>query len=488
MKDGADFPSNADYPADTLGMSEEQMRRLGHQVVDLIVDRLASRNSEPVIETGTFSDLAERLGGEIPLQPGDPDAALETLASVALAHQQHSDHPRYFARVPGPSSFAAVLGEWLASGFNSIAASWVGGSGPATLELIVTDWLGQLMGMPKGTEGVLVSGGSMANLTAMATARNCLGPGVVYLSDQTHSSIKRALHAMGLEPESVRVLPTDSQFRMSMQTLHDAILEDQRHGRTPIMVVASAGTTNTGAVDPLAEIAETCARHGMWFHVDGAYGAPATISPPGQSALSGIEKADSLVLDPHKWLFQPYDVGCVLVRRPGALANTFSMTPEYLRDVQGEDDEVDFRDRGLELTRRSRAAKLWMTIQTYGLDRIRDAISTSMSLADYAEKAIRSRDSFELVTPSQLGIVTFALRGCDDHAERAKQLSEDGFATLSSTTLKGRCVLRLCIINPLTTRADIDGTLDRLHQLETGDRFQSDSADTAASVAPTIGI
>ena len=284
---------------------------------------------------------------------------------------QHGDHPRYFARVPGPSSFAGVLGDWLGTGFNAIAASWKGGSGPATVELVVLDWLRALLGMPEGTEGVLASGGSLANVTALATARAVDGPGVAYLSDQTHSSIGRGLVALGFAPGDVRMVPTDDAMRMPVAAVAAAIAEDRAAGRRPGFVVASAGTTNTGAVDPLHPLADLCAEQGLWFHVDGAYGAPAALCEPGRRVLAGIERADSLVLDPHKWLFQPYDVGCLLVRRPGALDRAFHMTPEYLLDVAGIVAEVDFRNRSLELSRRSRALKLWLTFHTYGLERIR---------------------------------------------------------------------------------------------------------------------
>lgn len=446
-------------------MTADEMKLLGYRVVDLVVNRLAARNSEPSILTGTPTDLRDVLGGPLPENAGDPEAALNLLADVALAHQQHGDHPRYFARVPGPSSFGAVLGEWLASGFNTIAASWGGGSGPATLELVVVDWLRQLMGFPEETEGVLVSGGSMANLTAMAVARKVCGEGAIYLSDQTHSSIMRGLDAMGISRDRIRVLTSDDKFRMPMDALQTAIREDREQRIHPMMVVGSAGTTNTGSVDPLHDIADICSANDMWFHIDGAYGAPAALTLTGKETLSGIERADSLVLDPHKWMFQPYDVGCTLVRRPGALSQTFSMTPEYLRDVKGSRGEVDFRDRSLELTRRSRAAKLWMTFRTYGVSRMREAIARSISLAEYAEHRIcEQHDTWELVTPAQLGILTFALKQADgrEHASRAMRLADSGFAVVSSTCLKGKDVLRLCVINPLTTESDIEQTLDRL--------------------------
>jgi glutamate/tyrosine decarboxylase-like PLP-dependent enzyme len=358
------------------------MRRLGYAVVDLVVERHRNRHREPVVIAGTPSELLAQLGGPIPNEPGDVDSAIAQLFRIALAHQQHGDHPRYFARVPGPSSFAAVLGDWLATGFNTIAASWSGGAGPSAVELIVVDWLRQLTGLPDGTEGVLVSGGSLANLTAIAAARAVCGPGVAYLTDQTHSCVVRDLRALGFAEDQVRVLPSDDACRMDVSDLRRAVETDRAQGRRPMLVIASAGTTNTGAVDPLPELADLCSQHDVWFHIDGAYGAPAAMTPQGRAVLAGMERADSLVVDPHKWLFQPYDVGCVLVRRPGALERAFTMNPEYLRDVLAADTgEVDFRNRSLELTRRSRAIKLWLTFRVYGRQRIQAAVQRGIERA-----------------------------------------------------------------------------------------------------------
>jgi aromatic-L-amino-acid/L-tryptophan decarboxylase len=450
-------------------MSADEMRRFGYAVVDRVVDRHCDRHREPAILNGSPDELRQRLGGPVPTEPGDIDQALALLADVALAHQQHGDHPRYFARVPGPSSFAAVLGDWLATGFNTIAASWAGGSGPSAVELIVVDWLRELTGLPDGAEGVLVSGGSMANLTAIATARAVCGPGAAYLTDQTHSSIVRALRALGFTDAEIRILPSDDAYRLDVAALRQAIADDRAQGRPPMLVIASAGTTNTGAVDPLPELADLCTAEGLWFHIDGAYGAPAAMTEPGRRLLTGIERADSLVLDPHKWLFQPYDIGCTLVRRPGALERAFTMNPEYLKDVQASSSaEVDFRNRSLELTRRSRAIKLWLTFRVYGADRIRPGIERGIELAQIAERFVREMpDIYDLVTPAQLGIVTFAGRGATkaQHDRAAQSLTDTGFAAVTSTMLKTRSALRLCTINPLTTEHDLRETLQRLAAL-----------------------
>lgn len=452
------------FPADTLGLEPSEMRRLGHKMVDLVVDRLTHKHEEPAILTGEPKALMARFGGPLPEHPIDASTSLDLLVE-ALAFQQHGDHPRYFARVPGPCSFAAVLGEWLGTGFNTISASWGGGSGPATIELVTVNWLSQMLGMPDTTEGVLVSGGSIANLTAFAAARAELGPGVAYLTDQTHSSLPRDLHQLGFSPDQIRKLDSDADYKMPIGVLKEVIAADRAAGRHPLMVVASAGTTNSGTVDPLHEIADICRAENMWFHVDGAYGGPAAVTKRGREYLSGIGRADSLVLDPHKWFFQPYDIGATLVTRPGALERTFAMSPEYLQDVQSTTGAVNFGNRSLELTRRSRALKVWLSLRTYGAERFRQAVERGIELAEFAESYLRSKpDVWEVVSPAQIGVVCFALRDWAEgmHVARAQALTDSGYACVSSTRLKSRSVLRLCTINPLTTEDDIAQTIDRL--------------------------
>lgn len=453
------------YPADTLGLSSEEMRRLGHKVVDMVVDRLERRAQEPVLKAGDPQMLTALLGGPAPREPMDPDASLELLAEVALANMQHGDHPRYFARVPGPSCFAAVLGDWLGSGFNAICSSWMGATGPATVELVALDWLRQMIGLPAGTEGILVSGGSIANLTAFAVARDQRGPGIAYLSDQAHASLKRDLRIMGQPEADIRVLESDKAFRMPVSDLKNRIEKDKLNGDNPWLVVATAGTTNTGAVDPLPELAELCRVQKLWLHVDGAYGAPAAIAPQGRRVLRGLEQADSLALDPHKWLFQPYDMGICFVSRPGALERCFSMTPEYLKDVRGGEGEVNFGERGLELSRRARALKLWMTLRVYGAEGLEKAVRKGLESAEFAEAYLRARpERWEVLSPAQLGVVCFALKGAgrEEHEARVRALSDSGFGCATSTVLKGRPAFRMCLINPLTREADIARTIDFL--------------------------
>jgi aromatic-L-amino-acid decarboxylase len=446
---------------DTLGLETDEMRRLGYWVVDRVVEHFEHAGDGPAIRASPAEELRTALGGPVPETPGDPIEAMQVLVDVALANMQHGDHPRYFARVPGPSSYAGVLGEWLGTGFNAIASSWAGSSGPATVELVAVDWLRELLGLPVGTEGVLMSGGSLCNLTGLAAAREEIGPGVAYLSDQTHASIPRALSALGFSAEDVRVLRSDEWLRLSTAAVSEAVHEDRRRGLSPRFIIATAGTTNTGAVDELEGLAELAAAERLWLHIDGAYGAPAALCPAGRDALRGLEQADSLVLDPHKWLFLPYDVGCLFVRRPGVLDRAFSMRPEYLADVQPATAEVNFGDRSLELTRRSRALKLWLMLKVYGAQRLRSALERCIGLAEYAQQQLESDPEWEVTTPAQLGIVTFTCPRwtAGDHAMRAAAVASTGYAAVTSTRLRDRPALRLCTINPRTTEADIEQTL-----------------------------
>jgi aromatic-L-amino-acid decarboxylase len=449
---------------DALGLETDEMRRLGYWVVDRVVEHFEQLGDGPTIGGSSSDELRDALGGPVPEAPGDPLAAMQTLVDVALPNMQHGDHPRHFARVPGPSSYAGVLGEWLATGFNTIVSSWEGSSGPTTVELVALDWLRELLGLPAGTEGVLLSGGSLSNMTGLAAARDAVGPGVAYLSDQTHASIGRALVALGFPADAVRIVPTDERLRLTAAAVRQAVQEDRQAGRTPRFIIATAGTTNTGAVDDLQGLAELGASEDLWLHVDGAYGAPAALCQSGRAAMPGLELADSLVLDPHKWLFLPYDIGCLFVRRPGVLAGAFSMRPEYLADVRTNTTDVNFGDRSLELTRRARGLKLWLLLKVYGAERLRTAIARTLALAEHAQQLLEADPGWALLTPAQLGIVTFSRPEWDaeDHAARAAAVAAEGYATVTSTVLQGRPALRLCTINPRTTEADIAQTLERL--------------------------
>jgi aromatic-L-amino-acid decarboxylase len=449
---------------DPLSLPPEEMRRLGYLVVDRIVDHLGELDGLPPIRVGDAAALRSALGGPPPEAPGDADAALNALFEQVLPFVQLPDHPRFFARIGSPSNYVSVLADLAAAGYNVFTGSWTGGSGPSSVELVVLDWLRELCGMPLGTAGVLTTGGSVATLVALAAARTARfgerapAEAVAYVSSEGHAAGPRALRVLGVP---YRTLTAGPDCRLRAADVRAAVETDRAAGREPFCVVATAGTTSTGAVDPLPELADLCAELDVWLHVDGAYGAPAVLCEPGRAALAGLERADSLVLDPHKWLFQPYEIGCVLVRDGPLLEETFALSGAYLRDTTG--GEVNFRDRSVQLTRGGRALKLWLSIRVFGLAAFRDAIAHGIALAEHAEALVRARPGWEVVSPAQLAVVCFRADGDDTRQTAiAEAMMAGGFAVPSTTEVGGRVALRLCTINPRTTFADIEQAFEHM--------------------------
>jgi len=454
---------------DKLELSPEEMRALGYRVVDLLTGHFANLGEKRVGTKGDPAVLRPLMRKPPPPQSVSPDEIFETLSRDVFSNMMNVGHPRHFAFVPVPSNFVSVMADTLATGFNVFSGSWLAGSGSVALELAVIDWLRQWCGLPHTAGGLFVSGGSMANLTAIVAARHAklndrIEGAVVYYSDQTHSSVDRAWRVAGFLPEQIRKITSDAQFRLPLDELVRRIAEDRAAGLRPFAIVANAGTTNTGAIDPLPEIAALSKANDMWMHVDGAYGAAAALCDRGRALLQGLELADSLSLDPHKWLFQSIECGCVILRDADILKATYRITPEYLAEVHRNISEINPHDYGMQLTRGPRALKLWMSIQYFGLDAFRTAMERGFGLAELAERKLRAMPGWEIVTPAQMGIVTFHHPGTDYEKIHNSMLS-DGFALATSTVLKGRKVLRFCTINPRTTEDDITQTLDHIDRL-----------------------
>ncbi len=454
-----------------LQLSREEMRKLGYASVDAIIDHFESIRQQTPGRKRTRAELESLLREPAPELPGDPNGVLALVLDGVFGSMMHVDHPRFFGFVPSPGNFVGAVADALASGFNAFAGTWFAGSGPAEIELVTLDWLARICWMPETAGGLFVSGGSVANLTALAVARNevlnyDLEGAVAYFSDQTHSAVERALRVLGFAPGQMRRIPSDVDFRLPVEVLEREVASDISLGRRPFCIVANAGTTNTGAVDPLPELARFCREHGVWFHVDGAFGAAAAITHRGREMLDGIGQADSLALDPQKWLFQPFETGCVLVRDRRLLKKAFRVTPEYLRDVHLFEEEVNFCDHGVQLSRGFRALKLWMSLKTFGLAAYRRAVEHGLRLAEVAEARLRQSGVWQIVTPAQMAIVTFRHADGDSVTERlVPALMADGYALVTSTTLRGSTALRFCTINPRTTEEDVVGTIARLEAL-----------------------
>src|SRR5271165_853676 len=451
-----------------LAMDIEAMRRAGYATVDALVARLADPEADPVLRRAEAAEMRSRLGGPPPEQPGEYSAVLARVLADVLPYAARTDHPGYLAFIPSFTTWPAALAELTAAAANPYCGAWMEAAGAAQVELEVIDWFRSWLGLPAGTAGVLVSGGSAANLTALLVAREAAGgpsaESVVYVSDQAHSSLARTARAMGLRPQQVRVLPTDDRWRLSPGTVAAAVRADRSAGRVPFALCASGGSTNTGAVDPLADLADVCTAEGLWLHVDAAYGGFAALTAKGRAALAGIDRADSVTLDPHKWLYQPMECGCVLIRDGARLERTFAIHPDYLdSDAAQGAGEVNFAERGLQLSRGFRALKVWVTVQTFGLAAFRAAIQRNLELAEYAETLIRSHAGLTLMAPATLGIVCFRREwpGCDEaETERrgtalAADLERGGTALVSTTRLASRHAIRLCILNPTSSEEHV---------------------------------
>lgn len=468
----------------SLDLSTDEMRRLGHRIVDQLVEHLDTLREQPALAVRSRRDAEAALGDAAPEEGRDPEEVFRQLGTEVFPWGAQVQHPRFFGFVPGPSNYLGVLADALASGFNVFAGSWLGGSGAAAVELQTVDWLRRVVGFPERAGGLFVSGGSMANLTALAVARQdrlgddrqALARATAYVSDQTHSAVERALRVLGLPRDGLRLIPSDPSQRLSIPHLERKIQEDRNAGRRPFVVSANAGTTNTGAVDPLPELVELCRREDLWLHVDGAYGAAAVLTEEGRELLRGLDQVDSLALDPHKWLFQPFECGCVLVRDRRLLPETFAVHPEYLEDLDLGLGEVDFLDHGIQLTRSPRALKLWTSLQVFGVRAFREAVARGFDNARRAQALLEEAGIWEIVTPARMGIVTFRHRdhppgaeGSDAfHQQLTEALREDGTAFQSTTRLGGATVLRLCTINPRTTPEDLRLTVATLGELAAG--------------------
>ncbi|OAI38877.1 hypothetical protein AYO40_06250 [Planctomycetaceae bacterium SCGC AG-212-D15] len=456
-----------------------ELQDYSEQTLRWLLDHFATLPQQSIGDTAGRAAMDSLLFEPAPEAGSDFAAVLAEFAGKVARHSFRVNHPRFLGFIPSAPSFVSVLGDLLCAGTNFFAGVWLEAAGPTEVELVVLDWFRTLLGLPAETRGLLTSGGSEATLTALHAARETLsvsdrGRAVLYCADQRHHSVDRAVRILGLNAAQMRSLPTDTGFRLSPELVAAAVRRDRAEGRLPWALVATAGTTNTGAVDPVAALAELCGSEKLWFHVDAAYGWPAVLVPEGQAELAGIERADSVTLDPHKWFAQCFEAGCVLVRDGRRLIDAFATYADYMTDVAAQPDEINFCDHGIALSRRFRALKIWLSVKVLGLGWYRALIERSMRLADFAQGLLDESERFEVLSPRQLSIVCFRYRppGERDEAriERINQgildaLRADGRAFISSTRLSGRLALRFCFVNWRTTSTDVEQVVELLEQL-----------------------
>lgn len=461
-----------------LELSKEQMRSLGYKVIDIIVDHLDTLESKPVSRFASRSDMQALFNEPVPQAPQNIENLIDQLQIDAFSNIMHEDHQRFFAYVPSPGNYVGFLAEMLSVGYNVFNGVWRSASSAAQIEMTTIDWLNSMYNFPEEAGGIFVSGGSMANLTAICVARkiklnNVMDNAIIYYSDQTHSSVEKGLEILGFQNIHLSKISSNSDFTINLLELKHRIISDIKAGEKPFCVIANAGTTNTGAVDRLEEIAIICKENDLWLHVDGAYGAPAALVDRQKELFKGIDQVDSLTIDPHKWLFQPIETGCLLVRDANWLKQTFLKIPEYLEATNKTNDELNFGNYGIQLTRGFRAFKLWLSLKAFGLESFKKAIEHGISLAEYAEKLLDGNNKWELISPATNAVISFRYipkKNLTDKVidtinfEITEMMIKNQYAMLAPTTLKGKKCIRLCTINPRAEKIDIENTIALLQQ------------------------
>ena len=467
----------------------QDMRALGHRMVDDMMTYLETIRERPVWKP-VPDDVKASLKQPLPIDPQMPDQVYQEFVKNVLPHPMGNIHPRFWGWVIGTGTPLAMLAEMLAAGMNPNVG---GGDHVANyVETQVLDWCKEMLGYPAEASGLLVSGGSMANLVGLTVARNIRagfdirqqgllassGRMTYYGSTETHSSVQKALELLGLGSESLRGIPVNSDFQIELYALEAAIAEDRAMGHQPICVVGNAGTVNTGAIDDLSSLADICRRERLWFHVDGAFGALATLSPTLRPLLAGMERADSLAFDMHKWMYMPYEIGCCLVRREEDHRRAFALTADYLAHAEGglAGGSQWFSDYGPQLSRGFRALKAWMSIKEHGIKKYGRLIQQNVDQAHYLAKLVDRSPALERLAPVPLNIVCFRFKADDlDDAslnrlnqELLIELHERGIAVPSYTTLGGKYALRVAITNHRSRREDFDVLVREVTRLGEG--------------------
>jgi aromatic-L-amino-acid decarboxylase len=453
-----------DHPLDP---SSEQMREMGEAALAYLVEFISGLDDAPAENTEGAVELARALRRS-PGEEGGPFGDVFSEMREAVSKTFEYAGPGYLAYIPGGGLFAAALGDFLAQGVNRYVGLWQPSPAVVQIEENVTRWLCSLFGYPDETsQGILTSGGSMANFSAMVAARHAmLGEdfldGTYYVSEQAHASVTKAATLAGFSKRNVRIVPTDTELRLDAEALRELVKADLAEGLRPFLVVPAAGTTNTGAVDPLDEIADVAAEFGMWMHVDAAYGGFFVLTERGRERFRGIERADSVTLDPHKGMFLPYGTGALVVRDGENLRQAHFEGAAYLQDLAPAGELPNYSEYSAELSREWRGLRVWLPLRLHGVSAFRDALDEKLDLAQVLHAGLAEEPLLELPWRPQLTVVPFHLRRGDEQANRRllERINASKRVFLSSTLINGRYTIRACIVSHRTHRDRIDECID----------------------------
>jgi aromatic-L-amino-acid decarboxylase len=464
----------------------EAFRTYGKEVVDWIADYLKHTEDFPVLSRVKPGDIKQQLPSAPPVAPEGMDTILADFHRIIMPGITHWNHPGFFAYFANTASAPGILGEMLSAALNVNGMLWRTSPSATELEEVVLDWLRQMIGLPKDFQGVIIDTASVSTLVALTAAREATQRRIreeglsgrndlprlrMYISDQTHSSAEKAGIVLGIGQDGVRKIPTDKDFRMDTKALAAAIQKDKQNGFLPFAVVATIGTTATTSIDPVEEIVAICEREKIWLHVDGAYGGSAAIMPEMKHIIKGCERADSMVVNPHKWMFTPMDCSVLFTRHVDTLKRAFSLVPEYLKTSDGE--AINYMDWGVQLGRRFRALKLWFIIRSYGVDGIIAHLREHCRLAREFASWIEADENYERIAPVNFSVVCFRFhpKNISDESVLEKlniniinAINATGEAFLAGTKLNGRFIIRLAIGNIATTEKQIQRAWELIQQ------------------------
>jgi aromatic-L-amino-acid decarboxylase len=461
--------------ASALELSGAALRRLVEAVMDRVAPHLDSLPRQPAADTAGGAALARSLVEPPPERPAPLAEVLDLLFERAVPKSFNAAGPGYLAYIPGGGLPHSAVADLIAGVVNRYVGVFAAAPALAQLEANVLAWFAAMAGYPAAARGILTSGGSLANFTALVTARRERLPeqflaGTLYASDQAHHSVQKAALLAGFPPASVRAIPSDGAFRIRLDLLAERVAADRRAGRLPFLVVANAGSTNTGAVDPLAPLADLCAREGLWLHVDAAYGGFFLLTERGRRAMAGIERADSIVLDPHKGLFLPYGTGALLVRDGAALRRAHSLAADYMPPLSSDEELIDFCEISPELSRPFRGLRIWLPWKLLGAAPFREALDEKLDLARWAAGELRAMPDVEMLAEPELSLLAFRLAPPEPAAERLNRLNRDWLARanarqrvmLTGTLLGDRFALRICVLSFRTHRDRLEQAIEDL--------------------------
>jgi len=449
-----------------LELNKDQMLAMSEAALKKVVEHIASLPNQPRSDLTGSAEYVRSLREPLPENATPFDELLDIVMQRVIPKSINSAHPAYMGYIPGGGLYSSAVAEFIAAATNRYAGAWFAAPAAARLESNVIEWFAQMMGYPATTRGIFTSGGSLANFSAVVTARRHLlgddiSRGTMYMSTQTHHCLIKSGILAGLPEKNIRLIDVDENYRVQPDAVEKAVRDDLAKGFKPFLITGNAGTTNTGAVDPLPELAEICKRHHLWFHVDGAYGAFFRLCEEGKRRLIGMEQSDSLVLDPHKGLFMPYGVGCLLVKKGELLRKAHMVSADYLQDHTTPEGEVNAAEHSPELSRPFRGLQVWLPLRLYGVKAFAENLAEKLRLTKYLYEKFLSEPNFECLSVPELSVITFRYRPArgdinDFNKKLLAQIVESGRLFLSSTIMRGQFVIRVCILSFRTHQQEVD--------------------------------